>query len=126
MARKRSEKEAKTRASIAMAVKEFQTGKYKSVNACVTALGVSATTLRARLNGRGTHVETNEPYQLLTNAEEKMLAKRCTELTQNGVPPRKTTIKEMAAEIQLRHARKINDEEEMELVRYPPIGKEWV
>jgi hypothetical protein len=67
---------------------------------------------RHRLNGRGTH-EGNESSQLLSKAEETMLAKRCTEFTKNGFPPRKTMIIEMAAGIQQRRVRQINDEEGM-------------
>jgi len=99
MARKRSSKAAQMQASIVTAAEEYISGKYKLVNVCAKDHGVSATTLTARLDGRGTHVESNEANQLLTGAEERMLVKRCTELTENGLPPRKATIVEMAAEI---------------------------
>ena len=75
------------RASIQTAVKDFKSGKYKSVYATAQALSVSETTLRARVNGRGTHVESNKANQLLSKAEETMLAKRYTELMKNGFPP---------------------------------------
>jgi len=126
MPRKRSEKAAQSRASIQSAVEAFKNGEFKSVWATAKAFNVSETTLRARINGRVTEVEDNESRQLLSNAEETMLAKRCTYLTKTGFPPRKTTIIEMATEIQQRRVRKINDEEGMELVRYPPIGKDWI
>src|SRR5437868_9502028 len=99
---KRSQKAPQMQASIQTAVKAFKSGKYKSVYTTAQALGVSETTLIARVNGRGTHVESNKANQLLSKVEETMLAKRCTELTKNGFPPRKKTIEEMATEI-IRH-----------------------
>src|SRR5579859_1535328 len=81
------------------AVKAFKSGQYKLVYATAKALGVSEMTLRALVNGRGMHVESNEANQLLIKAEETMLAKRCMELTKNGFLPRKKTIEEMAIEI---------------------------
>jgi DDE superfamily endonuclease/Tc5 transposase DNA-binding domain len=126
MPRKRSVKAAQSRASIETAFEAYISGKYKSVYATAKALGVSETTLRARVNGRGTYVDVSEDKQLLSKAEETMPVKRCTELTKNGFPPRKRTIEEMAMEIIRRRVRKINDEEGMELVHYPPIGKDWV
>jgi len=117
MPRKRSQKAPQMRASIQTAVKAFKSGKYKSVYATAKALGVGETTLRARVNGRGTHVESNEANQLLIKAEETILAKRCTELTKNGFPPRKKTIEEMATEIiRRRGRRKSNDATGMDLV----------
>lgn len=126
MPRKRSVKAAQSRASIETAVEAYESGKYKTIYATAKALGVSETTLRARVNGRGTYVDASEDKQLLSKAEETMLVKRCTELTKNGFPPRKRTIEEMAMEIIRRRVRKINDEEGMELVHYPPIGKDWI
>jgi hypothetical protein len=126
MARKRSVKAAQSRASIKTAYEAFKNGEYKSVYAAAQAFRVSETTLRARVNGRGTHEDGSEEKQLLSKAEETMLAKRCTELTKNGFPPRKRTIEEMAMEILRRRVQKMNDEAGMEVVHYPPIGKDWV
>ena len=86
MAWKRSEKAAYMRASIPMAAEKYNCGQYKSVRACAKAHGVSATTLQVRLDGRGTHAESNEANQLLTWAEESVLAHRYTEVTENGLP----------------------------------------
>src|SRR5579871_4641707 len=126
MARKQSLKAARSRASIKTAYEAFKNGEYKSVYAAAQAFHVSETTLRARVNGRGTHEDGSEEKQLLTKAEETMLAKRCTELTKNGFPPRKKTIEEMAMEILQRRVQKMNYEAGMEVVHYPPIGKDWV
>lgn len=81
MPRKRSKKAVLWRASIQSAVEAFKNGEFKSVWATPKAFNISETTLRARINGRVTQVEDNESRQLLSNAEETMLAKRCTDLT---------------------------------------------
>src|SRR5579859_5891169 len=126
MARKRSSKAAQMQASIVTAAEEYISGKYKLVNVCAKDHGVSATTLTARLDGRGTHVESNEANQLLTGAEERMLVKRCTELTENGLPPRKATIVEMAAEIIRRRDPRVYDGiSPTDLLEHIQIGKEW-
>jgi len=126
MPRKRSKKAALSRASIQSVVEAFKKGEFKSVWATAKAFNVPETTLRVRINGHVTQAEDNESRELLSNLEETMLAKRCTDLTKTGFPPRKTTIIKMATEIQQRRVRKINDEEGMELVHYPPIGKDWI
>jgi hypothetical protein len=99
MLHKRSEKAPQMPASIQMVVKALKSDKYKSVYATAKALGVSETTLRARVNGKGMHVKSNKANQLLTKAKKTMLAKWYTKLSKNGFPPRKKIIEEMAMEI---------------------------
>ena len=61
----------------------------------------------------------------MTDNEEKALGRWVSELTRNGFPPRHGTIREMAEEIRNTRVTKVNDSS-IQLVQYPPIGKEWV
>lgn len=90
------------------------------------ALKVSETTLRAQWKQtRLAHAEANEAKQILAGAKEEALGGYIKELSWSGYPPSYATIREMATEIQRRRVVKINFEEDMELIQYPPIGENW-
>ena len=126
MVRKKSARAAASAASIQEALTALRNNEYKSVYAAAQALKVSETTLRAQWKQtRLTRVEANEAKQLLSGAEEAALAGYVKELSRNGYPPTYATVQEMAAEIQRRRVAKLNFEEGMELVQYPPIGEDW-
>jgi len=106
------------------ALKDYRNKKYKSVNAAAIAHNVPVATLRDRVKGGKSRAEANEAKQILSAAEEKALVKWILEVSQNGYPPRKSQLREMAEDIRQQRVSQINDAS-ITLVEYPPIGMEW-
>jgi len=112
-------------ARIQAALVGIANGQYPSVNHAARECGVPPSTLHHRLNGRQSRVESHEEQQLLSANEEKEIVRWITHSTATGYPPRHATLRSMAAEIQRRRVRQINDDS-IEHVSYPEIGTEWV
>jgi hypothetical protein len=126
MGRKKRANAAASAASIKAALTALRNKEYKTVYAAAKALNVSETTLRAQWKQtRLTRAEANEAKQILSGAEEEALRRYIKQLSRSGYPPSYVTVREMAAEIQQRRVAKLNFEEGMELVQYPPIGADW-
>jgi DDE superfamily endonuclease/Tc5 transposase DNA-binding domain len=125
MVRRRSENAAKREALIQEALTGLTDGVYTSAYQAAKALGLNPKTLRNRVAGGRSVQEAKETCQLLSEGEEKALARWITRLTATGYPPRHDLLREMAEEIRKQRLAKINDSS-IENVYYPPLGKEWV
>jgi hypothetical protein len=107
------------------AARAFKKRKFKSIAAAARTFKVSYSTLKHRVRGRKTRVQSHERQQILTPAEESELARWITQLTTIGYPPGFSLVREMAAEIQKLRVRQINDDS-IEHISYPRIAKQWV
>lgn len=125
MTRRKSQKAMDSEARILEALKAVEKREFKSLYAAANHFGVSRSTLMRRAAGSNSRVQGRESAQLLSLAEEKVLVKWISRLSIAGYPPRHALVEEMAEEVRLRRARRVNDAS-IELVRYPPIGKEWI
>ena len=103
----------------------IKNGQYKSVYHAAKILKISETTLRERFNGRQSPQHAHESQQILSDSEEKALAKWITTLTLTGLPPSYSAIKNMVDAIRARRAASVNTPS-MQLVSYSPLGKRWV
>jgi len=113
------EKEARIQEAI-IAVKS----KENTIYAAARAFNVPKRTLYDRINkNMQPRNLAHESDQNLTHAEEKELVRWITRLTISGYPPRYKTLREMAEEVRKRRVKNINDEG-MELVQYPRIGRD--
>ena len=63
--------------------------------------------------------------QALLKGEEKALIQWILEVGKNGYPPSKSLLRTMAEYIRRERVSEINDMS-MILVKYPPLGTEWV
>ena len=100
-------------------------GQYKSVKDAARQCCVPPSTLQHRFNGRQSRVQSHQDQQLLSPNEEAELVRWITHSTATGYPPRHSTLRSMAAELQRRRVKLLNDES-IEYVSYPKIGAEWV
>jgi len=125
MTRKLSTRMAETNARIDEAITAIRHGKFKTAYAAAKFFKVNRETLTRCLDGRGTHAEGHEHAQLLSNAEEDTLKLWIRRLTIGAYPASHRLIKEMVLEILTRRVAEINSDE-IELVRLPPIGQDWV
>jgi hypothetical protein len=107
------------------ALQAFKRREFNSIYAAADHFQINRETLRRRAAGGNSRAQGRESAQLLSLAEEKVLVKWISRLSIAGYPPRHALVEEMAEEIRLRRARRVNDAS-IELVRYPPIGKEWI
>jgi hypothetical protein len=112
-------------ACIQTALAGLANGQYDSVNHAARECSVPPSTLHHRLNGRQSRVESHQDQQLLSPNEEAELVRWITHSTATGYSPRHSTLQSMAAELQRRRVRELNDET-IERVSYPKIGAEWV
>src|SRR2546423_8871309 len=90
---------AETEKRIKRAPKELSKPKPKSIRAVARANEVSHTTLLRRLDGGKSTTESRKPQQILTIAEENVLAKCITHLSIVGHPPKHAFICKLAEEI---------------------------
>jgi hypothetical protein len=81
------------------AVQAVWTGKVKSVYRAAKDYGVHRNTLGNQLKTGKTRQTVRESQQLLSGAEEKVLKKWCTHLTQAGYSASLVVLKEMAETI---------------------------
>ena len=88
--------------------------------------GIPRRTLYDRVNSnKKARNKAHERDQLLSETEEKELVRWITRLTATGYAPRHVTLREMAEEIRKRRVRQINSDD-IQLVEYEPIGKQWI
>src|SRR5205085_691826 len=123
-AKKKANEDADYNAWVQEAVDGIQLGIYKSSYHAAKELNVKPSTVQARMNGRKTRIKSHEEQQALTAIEELELVRWITQLTIAGYHPRPGTLKAMAEALIHRRVAQINDDG-MELVSYPPLGKEW-
>jgi len=123
-ARDTAEKETRLQEAIAEYQKRQKKSKV-SLNRIAKEYNVPRQTLKDRLDGKLPRNKAHEELMHLTNDEEKELAKWITTLTQRGYAPRYRTIRELAEIIRNRRVIGVNDED-IQLVQYNTIGKDWV
>jgi hypothetical protein len=99
--------------------------KYKSINKAAKAFKVPASTVKHRVKGLQTRVQSHQHQQLLTEAEKDELVWWITQLTSIGYASDFSFVREMAEELRGQRIRPINDDG-LERVSYLPIGKKWV
>jgi len=104
------------------AVNAYLAKQYKSITKAAQAFDAPVSTVKHRIRGRQSRVESHKHQQLLTEAEERELVRWITQLTAIGYAPGFSLVREMAEELQHQRVRSINNDG-MELVSYPPIGK---
>jgi hypothetical protein len=107
------------------AIEGVQSGKYESTAEAARKLDVPYSTLRHRVNGRQTRVESHEDQQILSEEEETELARWIRQLTRYGYPPKPYAVREMAEAIRARRLIRINDAS-VTNVSYDGIGAQWV
>ena len=120
--RKRREESRARNERVESVLADYRNKVYKSVKAATEAHNVPVATLRDSTKGGKSRAEANEIKQILSAAEENALIKWILEVSQNGYPPRKSQLREMAEDIRQQRVSKINDAS-MILVEYPPIGQ---
>ena len=125
MPRRRSLTAAETEARIQEACKGIEESKFESVNHAAKVLDLNVKTLRKRLAGGKSRTEAHAWRQALTPAEEIALVRWITRITATGYPATHPMLREMAHVVRLRRVAQINDSS-IELVSYPPLGKDWV
>ena len=107
------------------ALQALKNKQFKSIYAAAKHFEVDRKTLSRRASGSFSRAQAKESAQHLSIAEEKVLARWISQLSTTGYPPRHALVKEMAEEIRQQRVRRVNDAS-IQLVRYPPIGKEWI
>jgi len=100
-------------------------GQYKDCAEAARILKAPYSTVRHRVNGRQTRVQSHEDQQLLSEEEETELARWIRQLTVQGYPPKPYAVREMAQAIQTRRVIGINDPS-ITHVAYDEIGEQWV
>ena len=107
------------------AVQGKKSGKYKSYAEAARILGVPESTVYARASGRPTRIQAHEHEQLLSEEEEKELARWIRQLTNASYPPKPYAVREMAEAIRTRRVIGVNDASIIR-VSYDAIGEQWV
>src|SRR2546423_15337421 len=95
----KSQARAESDKRIKRALDELSKGTDKSIHAVAVANKASYTTVLRRLNRGKSTTESRESQQILTIAEENVLAECITHLTNVGHPPKHVFICELAEEI---------------------------
>jgi hypothetical protein len=80
--------------------------------------------LYRRAAGGKSRVEARQSQQHLSESEEKALVQWISRLTTLGYPAKHSFLREMAEEVRRQRIKHINDDG-IERVTYPPIGKNW-
>src|SRR5438876_12460370 len=101
-----------------------KSGKYKSYAEAARILGVPKSTVYARASGRPTRIQAHEHEQLLSDEEEKELARWIRQLTNASYPPKPYAVREMAEAIRTRRVIGVNDAS-ITRVSYDAIGEQW-
>ena len=125
MPRQRSDATAENDTRVQAAVDAYLAGRHKSITKAAHAFSAPLSTVKYRVRGRQTRVQSHEHQQLLTPAEEDELVRWITQLTAIGYAPGFSLVREMAEEIRRQRIRPINDNG-IERVSYRPIAKQWV
>ena len=124
MPKRRSAKMSDLEARITKALDAIQKKEVKNVYEPAKRFKVNRETLRLRVNGGLSLVESHESTQLLSVAEENALVLWCKRLSAAGFPPRHQLLKEMAWEILTCRVASINTNG-MQLITHQPIGQAW-
>ena len=125
MPRKRSNANDEKDARVKAAVDAYLAKKYKSITKAAQAFNAPLSTVKHRVKGRQTRVQSHQHQQLLTPAEEDELVRWITQLAAIGYAPSFTLVREMAEELRRLRVREINNDG-MERISYRAIGKQWV
>lgn len=99
--------------------------EFRSAQAAAAHFQIPCSTLKARMAGRKSRAQANEVAQLLSNAEEKTLARWITRLTSTGFPATPALVVEMAEQIRVGRV-KLASPQNIEPTILPPIGHEWL
>jgi Tc5 transposase DNA-binding domain/helix-turn-helix, Psq domain len=119
------EKDARMQQAIA-AYKKKQKGSEKaSVRAIAKEFEVPRSTLQDRLDGKLARNQAHKPLMHLTKVEETELVHWITTISQRGYAPRYHTIRELAEIIRDQRVLGVNDDD-VQLVNYDSIGRNWV
>jgi len=96
-----------------------------SVRAIAKEFNVPRSTLQDRIGGKPARNQAHEQLMHLTKVEETELVNWITTLTQRGYAPRYRTVRELAEFIRNLRVHGINDDD-IRLVNYDRIGRDWV
>lgn len=129
MTRAKSKESAEKEARMQQAISEYKETVEKSgkasVRAIATKFNVPRSTLQDRLDGKLARNQAHEELMHLTKVEERELVQWITTLTQHGYAPRYRTVRELAEIIRNRRVYGVNSED-IQLVHYDDIGRDWV
>ena len=106
------------------AVSGVLNGTFQSGYQAAVAFNLPPSTVYDRLNQKPSRVVARQSQQNLSPAEEQALAKWIQDSGRTGYPVRHATVREMAEAIRQRRVNKIN-EDAIELISYPELGKLW-
>jgi hypothetical protein len=109
-------------ARVQEAVDGIRSGIYKSSYQAAEALNVKARTIQGRMRGKKTRSDSHEDQKALSAIEELELVRWITQLTIAGYPAGPDSLKAMAEALIKRRVAQVNDDG-IELVNYPPLGK---
>jgi hypothetical protein len=101
-------------AAIQLAIRDLNSGVYKSQRAAARAYGIPQSTLSTRIHGRTDHRTSHQNQQRLTPDQESFLVDWILEQDTNGYPPSHARAREMAIRIL-----QMNGDRE-------PLGRRWI
>jgi hypothetical protein len=116
------QKQVYSEANIQKALSAIKNQEYSSIRKAALAFNIPNATLQSRMSGRKSRTEAHEAEQILSNAEEKTLARWITRLTRTGFPASPALAIEMAEEI--RRGRVQLSKASAPTPR--PIGQKWL
>jgi DNA-binding MarR family transcriptional regulator len=125
MARRKSLRVQENEARMAEAIIAYQNRQFTSLKAIAEHFQVDRMTLTRRVSGGHSRVQARQNQQLLSVVEESTLVKWICQFSSMGRPIRHQLIKELVEEIRIQRVQCVNDASS-QIVRYPPIGKEWI
>ena len=94
---------------IILAIESFKKGQIKSIQSAAKAYNVSYTTLKYRIHGRASRVDSTPNGRKLNTTEESVLINWIISADQRGLPPRHNTVQHMAS-----------------ILSQKPVGVNWV
>jgi hypothetical protein len=120
-----TEKEARTQQAIATYKKKQEKSGKASVRAIAKEFNVPRSTLQDHRDGKLARNQAHEQLMHLTKVEERGLVHWITMLTQRGYAPRYCTVRDLAEIIRNRRVYGVNDED-VQLINYDDISRDWV
>ena len=112
------QKQVYSEANIQKALSAIKNQEYSSIRKAALAFNIPNATLQSRMSGRKSRTEAHEAEQILSNAEEKTLARWITRLTRTGFPA------SPALAIEIRRGRVQLSKASAPTPR--PIGQKWL
>lgn len=82
---------------IRLAIERYQTSKDPSIRECAETFNIPYSTLRDRLQGKGSRRDSHRRQQLLNEHEEKSVVAWCIRMDDWGFPLKLSLVKEMSA-----------------------------